>query len=198
MYHFEHDILAETLRSSLVSAISALDRFLHDLITENLLKTLARREPPRCLTEFPICVGDTEKVLCRALAARRPGGRRTRPRTVLKAVFREALNRQTFQGSRQVEQALRMLGLKKPWTKISEKLRETPEGARSRLDEIVRRRNQIVHEGDVQHRSRPRSVKLNDIHTTEVRRRIAWLYMLGHAIEALVRLGAQPNATFAG
>ena len=126
--HFEHDCLGELLRSSLVSAVSALDRYLHDLISSKLL-SLLMRDTPKLLAQFPMELADVKKMLQKAMKSRKDGETATRPRTILKECFRKSLNQQTFQGSVQIENALQMLNIKKCWGKIAQKMEGSADDA---------------------------------------------------------------------
>ena len=58
---------------------------------------------------------------------------------------------------------------------------------KDRLNRIVHRRNQIVHEGDVRRADRPQAVNLNDITAESTRADIEWLKGLVKAADRVVQ-----------
>ncbi len=184
MGHFDHAWLGELLRSALVSAVSAMDRYLHDVVADMFIRLL-KKNTPKELARFSIPLETVECVLRKALETRK-GGAATRPRTILKDKFRAELNQKTFQGAAQVEVALRMAGVSGSWGEIGKKMGARAEQVRKQLNGIVARRNKIAHEGDIKHGSRPREIKLNDIVSSDVRAEIAWLEKLVRTVDSLV------------
>jgi len=68
-----------------------------------------------------------------------------------------------------VARALAIAGMKKAWPEIAVELGETVEENRKWLNTLVHRRNQIVHEGDLERASRPRKLKFNEIDQAEAK-----------------------------
>ena len=84
-----------------------------------------------------------------------------RPKVRARGVLERVIQRLTFQSSRGVEDAMLMLGKRKAFNKISIEI-SPPQAAtdiRARLNRIVHRRNQAVHEGDLQRQSRPQQIR---------------------------------------
>lgn len=187
MEHFAHDRLCEMLRSALAFGVSAMDRYFHDVICDRLLDVLKRPKAqiPKGLAGFSICIADAEDSLAHALKSRR-GGTATRPRTILKSRFADALHKRTFQSSVEVEQAFNMLGIRKAWGKLAQRMSGDANSVRAELDRIVYRRNQIVHEGDVARSPRPRDVKLHEITPDQTRVNLEWLKTLVEVADRLV------------
>jgi hypothetical protein len=65
--------------------------------------------------------------------------------------------------SRQIEGALAKIGIKKIWSKLSPVIGQAPDDIKIRLDLLVRRRNQIVHEGDLNHLHNLQVIERNDL-----------------------------------
>jgi len=187
MDHFAHDRLCELLRSALAFGVSAMDRYFHDIICHRLLDVIKRPKAdiPKGLANFSIFLSDAEDALAHALSSRN-GGTATRPRTILKARFADALHKRTFQSSVEVEQAFGMLGVRKPWGKLARRMNGDANAVRKELDRVVHRRNQIVHEGDVTRSPRPREVKLHEITPNQTRRDIESLRKLVEAADRVV------------
>ena len=192
--HFEHEWLGELLRSAIVSAVSALDRYLHDLIASKLL-SLLKGKTPGSLARFQIKLADVESMLAKALESRGKDAPATRPRTILKDCFRNSLNQRTFQGAVQIESGMGMLGINECWGKIAQRMGCTANRIRAQLTRIVNRRNKIVHEGDIKQGSRPREIELNTITIKGVREDIDWLEKLVKAIDGLILDYKTPQPT---
>jgi hypothetical protein len=88
--------------------------------------------------------------------------RRSRPWVQVKAALQARLLKETFQNHDQVAIALAIAEIKEPWKKIAAELGEKSNENRDWLNRLVHRRNQIVHEGDLERASRPRKVKFNE------------------------------------
>ena len=186
---FQHEYLGEMLRAALILSVSAFDRFNHDLVVKNVLGILRKPKTawPKALADFPVPLSAAEEAIEWSIKQRRPPNpTQSRPRVKLKTRFRECLHEKTFQGFGQVGNALSMLGIADPWSKISSTLGEPTTEIEKRLNSIVHRRNQIAHEGDVEQASRPREVKLNPISAPDVREDLEWLGKLGEAISEVV------------
>ncbi|MFI4990167.1 MAG: HEPN domain-containing protein [Solirubrobacterales bacterium] len=61
-----------------------------------------------------------------------------------------------------------------------------PREIKTRLDEIVTRRNQIVHEGDYERKERPRRAKTTPISEKEARADIDFIAQLVDAIHGVI------------
>jgi hypothetical protein len=188
MQHFEHEHLSELLRSALICGVSALDRYLHDVICKHVLPLLSRPQDqvPKKLARFEICLSDAEAAVAHALRSRRANGTATRPRTTLKAKFADALHKRSFQSSSEIEQAFRLLDIRSPWGKVAQRMAGDADVVRRRLDQIVHRRNQIVHEGDMMRSPKPRDVKLHDITSGKTRADLEWLRSLVQAMDRVI------------
>ena len=94
--------------------------------------------------------------------------------------------KETFQSYDQVALALSLAGVDKGWSKVAEELDETVEENRTWLNNLVHRRNQIVHEGDMKRASRPRKLRFNDIDQVEAKQEVEWVETLIMAIDRVV------------
>ena len=77
--------------------------------------------------------------------------------------LRRQYAKESFQSSRQIEGALAKIGIKKIWSKLSPVIGQAPDDIKIRLDLLVRRRNQIVHEGDLNHLHNLQVIERNDL-----------------------------------
>lgn len=182
--HFAHDYLSELLRFSIVAAVSALDRYMHDLVTEHSWKLLRRKEEdvPKKLRDLKINAIDVRKAVERA---RRQG---SRPGALVKKSIQRQLHRQfTFQGSNQVTAASKLLGIENFWGKVAAEMAGNPPRGEVQptLDRIARRRHRIVHEADliVKSRAKPR---LRDIDYATAEIDVLWIEEFVEAIDRVV------------
>ncbi len=180
-----HSVAADMRRLSVVMAVAALDTYMHSLVVT------------RAYTEWPLPGGlarldiPFEALLEQAdeakLAARKPP-HRSRQRVGVKRQLRDRLLRETFQSYEGVSRALGMAGLSGQWPEIGKHMTPTmhPREIKTRLDEIVMRRNQIVHEGDYERKERPQKAKLTPITVGQARADIDFVAQLVDAIHAVV------------
>ncbi len=183
---FSHDYLTELLRSAVVAAISALDRYLHDLVVENCWKLLSKAEDqiPAELKKIKIPLMVTKKSIekLRQSTEARPG-------TIVKKAIQEQLHREfTFQKPDSVIRASKMLGITDFWRRVSAKMDGSPsdQQVKKKLTEIADRRNQIVHEADIKRKTRDRGISLRDIKAGTTKDWVAWISDLGAAIDLVV------------
>jgi hypothetical protein len=102
----------------------------------------------------------------------------------VKRQLRDRLLRETFQRYDDVGRALAMAGRSKPWASIAAAMSPptNPPALKLRLDEIVTRRNQIVHEGDYKRLERPRDPSRNLMPAGRAKADIDFLEQLIRAI----------------
>jgi hypothetical protein len=172
-------------RLSVVMAVAALDTYMHRLVVE---RAYSHEELPGGLARLDISFETLLQQADDTAAAARSQPHNSRPRVAVKRHLRDRLLRETFQTSDAVSRALGMAGRSKAWPAIG-KAMDTPLDSRQikqRLDAIVRRRNQIVHEGDYERLQKPRSAKLNGISAKEAETEIAFIAGLIDAIHTVV------------
>jgi hypothetical protein len=141
-------------RLSIVMAIAALDTYMHRLILE---RAFTHDTLPKRLAQLDV---NFEQLLAQADATRdaaRAQPSNNRPRVGVKRQLQDRLLRETFQSYNAVSQALNMAGRKKEWSAIGDKMSPSmdSDAIKQRLDEILHRRNQIVHEGDYERLKKP-------------------------------------------
>ncbi len=188
MQHFKHEYLGELSRAALSFGVSALDRYIHDIVEHYAITMLAGSltDVPKSLGDFSMPLKVTEECLKKALESRNGKKTNTRPRTILRQKFREALNKKTFQKYDDISNAFRLLNLQEPWNNIATQMKISNDELKKRLNSITHRRNKIVHEGDIQHGPKLRKIKLNDIQNGKTNEDINWLENFVRAIENMV------------
>jgi hypothetical protein len=184
--HFAHEYLSELLRASLVAAISALDRYLHDVVLHHSIYLLSKKEEdiPKELRKLSIPVLETKRALAslRANSSARPGH-------ILKKAIQEHLHGHfTFQNPDSVQKAAQMLGIEDFWTKVAEEMSPaiSKKEVISKLREHVIRRNQIVHEADLLRKTKSRGYTLREVDLNKAKDVVNWTNDFVKAIDNII------------
>lgn len=173
-------------RLSIVMAVAALDTYMHRLIVERAYQhgeqlpgALARLDVP-----FAELLAQADATKTAASAA----SHKTRPRVAIKRLLRDRLLRETFQRYEDIGRALGMVGRSGLLPTIGQQMSPPllPKEIRDRLNGIVTRRNQIVHEGDYRRLERPRDAARNAIRHSQARLDINFIADLINAIHTIV------------
>lgn len=166
-------------------AVAALDTYMHRLIIDRVFR---HDELPPGLARLDVPFASFLAQVDATGAAARANPHNSRPRVDAKRQLRDRLLRETFQRFDDVSQALAMAGRKHGWDAIGAKLVPPmrPTDIRSRLNEIVTRRNQIVHEGDYQRLDRPQNSKRNGLSHRQAKAEIEFVTALIGAIHDVV------------
>jgi hypothetical protein len=185
--HFSHEYLSELLRGVVVTAVSAFDRYIHDLIVQRCWSLISRAEEniPADLAKLRLPLLATRKAL-----AKLRSDPKSRPGLLIKAAVQEMLHRDyTFQKPDLVEQAMRMLGITDFWSKIAKEMPGTPSPGqvKDRLRQVVDRRNQIVHEADVVRKTRAKQVIIRPITEPEAKQTLEWIKGFAGAVDRIVK-----------
>jgi hypothetical protein len=172
-------------RLSVVMAAAALDTYMHRLIVE---RAYWHRELPKRLARLDVSFEQLLAQADEAGAAARAEPTNSRPRVAVKRQLRDRLLRDTFQTYDNVTNALSMSGVRRKWEAIGNEMTPTmaPIAIKERLDAIVRRRNQIVHEGDYERLERPRDGRLVPMTTSSAAADIDFLAQLVDAIHTTI------------
>jgi len=172
-------------RLSVVMAVAALDTYMHRLIVERVYKhdTL-----PNGLARLDVGFEDLLRQTDATATAARAQPHKPKPRVGVKRQLRDRLLRETFQNYDAVARALSMAGYPKAWPKIGKKMQapREPTEIKQRLNGIVVRRHQIVHEGDYERLERPRKPRRNPLSAQQARKDIDFIAELIDAIHAVV------------
>jgi hypothetical protein len=179
------EVRSDMRRLAIVMAVAALDTYMHRLIVE---RVYSHKSLPKGLAQLDV---PFEQLLTQAddtADAARAAPRDSRPRVGVKRVLQERLLRETFQGHGDVSRALKMAGRSRDWRPIGEHMSPplNPAEIKDRLDGIVRRRNQIVHEGDYERLQKPQKAKLNRISQSQARSDIDFVSQVIDAIHDVV------------
>jgi hypothetical protein len=123
------------LRSAVVFTVSALDTYFHDKVKYRVGRYSLENLPPG-LSRFEIPIRELSKWD----KARRKGN-------VLRNWVVEYLATKPLQSPNSISDALKLVGIESLWSTIEPNKRDR-DGILKELNEMIKRRNQISHEGD--------------------------------------------------
>lgn len=139
------------LRAALTMIVSAIDTSVHELIISAIMYEIREDKSIFQIEDVKVSVYVYKEIDL---------GDRLR---LIESELRRQYEKESFQSSRQVESVLSKVGITKIWSKLSEILGQSPEDIKKRLDLLVHRRNQIVHEGDLDHLHNLREIQRQDL-----------------------------------
>jgi hypothetical protein len=166
-------------------AVAALDTYMHRLILE---RVYTHDQLPKDLARLDVGFSQFLAQADATGAAARAAPHNSRPRVEVKRLLRDRLLRETFQSFDSVSRALRLAGRKKEWDAIGSRMspERTPAEIKEGLNGIVRRRHQIVHEGDYARLDRPQNSRRNEMTTQQARADIDFIEQIIDAIHQVV------------
>jgi hypothetical protein len=137
----------DVLRAIVVFSVAAMDSYFHDIIVENAMGVL--KHCAKNKKDFPGHLIDAikpqltpEKSLLLLY--------RARPDEELRKIIHEHLAERTFQDPGKIEQGLRIVGIEDVWEPLRKKLNlRSKRKAKEYVLPYIKRRHQIVHEGDL-------------------------------------------------
>ena len=162
---------------ALVMAVAAIDAYMHALVLRRIEAVRRSADLPKALAGLEIPFSEIASLADASIRAQREM-RASRPWVQVKSSLQRRLLKVTFQSYDQVATALSMAGVEKGWSKIVQELDETTKDNKAWLDNLVHRRNQIVHEGDIKRASRPRRLQFNDIDQADAEQQVDWVESL--------------------
>ena len=182
---FAHDYISELLRASIVSVMSALDRYMHDVVVDKSWALLSQAEGdvPRELKKLNLPILATKK----ALEKLRKDSK-SRPGNIIKKELQKALHIQfTFQKKSDIEKGARMLGIEDFWGKVAIEMSgvQTKGQIQDRLTEIAKRRNQIVHESDLILKTKAKQISQREITHSEASDAVKWIKDFVEALDSV-------------
>lgn len=178
-------------RSALVTVVTGIDSYMHWLVYKQLSALRNEGDLPRSFAKLDVPFTELASLADSVLEARSRNVN-SRPWVKVKNTMQQRLLKETFQSYDQVSTAFAMAGVEKGWTRVSAELGAQPAEIKARLNRLVHRRNQIVHEADITRSSRPRSLKYNAIQQAQVVSDVDWVESLIKAVEKVVSAGNPP------
>ncbi len=187
-------------RMALVMGVAAVDSYMHAVVLRRIADVRRRADLPKALARLDIPFSEIADLANAFINAQRShpkkGSRPTqrshpkkglRPWVRVKASLQRRLLKETFQSYDQVGMAFAIAGIDKAWSQIGTVLGENCEYIiKPWLNDLVHRRNQIVHEGDMKRASRPRKLRFNDINHAEIKGDIDEVAKLISAMDMVV------------
>jgi len=172
-------------RLSVVMAVAALDTYMHRLILE---RVYLHKQLPKQLARLDVEFAQLLEQADATGEAARAKPYEPRPRVGVKRLLRDRLLKETFQTFDGVSRALHLAGRKKEWPEIGQRItpKRSPEEIKERLNAIVTRRNQIVHEGDYARLEKPQGPRRNQMTTAQAKADIDFIEQVINAVHAVV------------
>lgn len=190
-----HTLDAETRndlrRAALVMAVTAVDSYMHWLVYRRISEVRREGDLPKSLAKLDLSFAAVASLADSAITGRQQG-RDIRPWVQVKNAAQKRLLRETFQSFEQMGHAFALAGIDKAWSRVAARLGAQVATIRARLNHLVLRRNQIVHEGDITRASRPRGVQYNEVEQAAVAAEVDWVEQLIAAIDQVMADGNSP------
>lgn len=177
----KNEFLPELLRSAVVAIVSALDKYLHDVVVEKCIILLRKDHDliPEPLLQIKLNVSVLKKIdqKIEEKRKRKPRGKKgngsIRISWIYKKAIQDSIHTISFQSPKNITLALAMLGIKDSWNKIilslnSKGITITRKELDTKLNILAKRRHQIAHEGDVKRKTKNTNLTLNSIDIIEV------------------------------
>lgn len=155
---FPHNVISDILRSELVSVVSALDRFIHDIVRVGIIESYnGQRELTSSCSNFQINIGDLKSFLDPAI--------NQDPRIILGDIIDRRHSHLSFQDPKKIADALSLFwDNNQKWQTIASQLGSDQNAIKVELKNIIIRRNQIVHEADFDaFQNQLQEIKSNDV-----------------------------------
>lgn len=183
---FTHEYLSELLRATVVATVSALDRYMHDIVVHHSWALLNRSDEkiPKELKKLHIPV-----LSARHAVDRIRSDAKARPGVLVKEALRDQLHREfTFQRPDDVQKAALMLGVDDFWGNVAVAMPGEPkkDAVIRTLREIAQRRNQIVHEADIIRKAKAKTTTMRDISAKNALEWANWMRSFVAAVDSVV------------
>jgi hypothetical protein len=131
--------LSELLRAQYVMLVSALDHYVHTRVREGLLDIFYDSTKSSPNIDIPLRI---VKLLLQEQNEQEQ-------RRILDAEVRDILSKNSYQSSRNIENAFGLIEIKKIWSSIAQGFGKPAEDIVNILNLVVTRRNKIAHESDI-------------------------------------------------
>ena len=162
---FSSEALEDQLRAAITFGVSALDRYVHERIVKGFVTAFRSSTLLKQQREFMVPATLAIDIVNKVSAAARNNDD-IRPANEIRNVVQKALHKRPFQSWSEIEYGFNLLGYTNISKEIKEKTNSTDveiSNLKEKLGKIVARRNQIVHEGDLQRHQRGGQVSVQPI-----------------------------------
>ena len=131
--------LSDLLRAEIVLAVSALDHFVHETVRLGMLEAYRNERPrTRSFQNFQVSIGSISGV-----ASDIPNS------DWLEQEIRKSHGHRSFQSPDNIAEAVRLISESSLWNEVASRINTSRQDIRERLILIIKRRNQIAHEADM-------------------------------------------------
>lgn len=128
-------------------AVSALDAYFHSKILAHVVKAANRgADMPKQLKKSTISVEQFVE-----------GRRYKRRMNIVRRALEKSIGYQSLQQPDKIEQSLKLIGVSSFWNGVAARCGENAGDLKDALSRVVKRRNQIAHEGDLSQSRRTRN-----------------------------------------
>ena len=187
---FRQDELSEILRAAIVSSVSALDRYCHDELLARVINKMgcSDKKWPAELKKVSLPLSFVKRAVKNAKLRKGKGGRvRTRPMHIVKQGLQEKFHKDlTLQRPEDIATAWSMVGIKSLWSRCGKNMNERADEVKDHLNRIIKRRNEIAHEGDIRRVRNSGKIIVNPIDIDGVQSDIKWLRNLVNSMEKML------------
>lgn len=132
----------ELLRAQIVMAVSALDSYLHDIVRIGLIQVFSgTRAISSASSSYEIPFSDMRNVISATTTADQL--------SIMEGAIIRINSKDSYQSPKSIEYAMSLLGVSSIWSNVAPSFGMTADDVKTELGNIVRRRNQIAHESDL-------------------------------------------------
>lgn len=130
----------EILRAEYVMIVSAFDCFIHDMVRFGIINIFSgQRSRNKAYDKFSISMEHVKMLIDNP----------SNQETTLAIFLKQILSKDSFQSPSSIEYAMNLISIDKIWTNLKSLVGKEPTDIKRELALIIRRRNQIVHEADL-------------------------------------------------
>lgn len=159
-------VQSDVLRAAWTFVGAAVDTYFHERVRGALLSSPMSPSAQK----FSVPLGRVDELMGGFLRDRAG----SRPRVRLKFFIHDALLKETYQGSTNIERAFSLMGVKGSWTTIATGMGIPVADVKDRLNVQYNRRNRIAHQGDYHRQERRQKLWYDELRRTDVDDEIAW------------------------
>ncbi len=148
---FSADALDDLLRAAVTFGVSAIDRYVHERIVKSFVTAFRAPKLTKNQADFQVPASLAIDIVNRVHSANR-SSTTIRPANEIRKAVQEVLHKRPFQSWREIEYGFSLIGVKdigKALRAVHSLSTSDTDLIKDRLNRIVARRNQIVHEGDI-------------------------------------------------
>ncbi len=182
---FSSEAIDDLLRSSITLGVSGLDRYVHERVIRGIVKSLRKPDLNRTQEGFSVPASLALEVT-KALQIAHRKGKMLRPANEIRNKIQEIIHSRPFQSWREIEAAFELLGENNFSGKLQTAYAVGDIGPIKReLGSIIRRRNWIVHEGDLVRHKKGGDARCNEIAPKFVREGLVFIDDLAEKLETI-------------